>query len=260
MQQFIEYRSDKNSKHLSTIRIQSIAASLRQHGLGILNTTVNYTYQFLAQKFHIFNQFLFDEYIRAHLAREMRWFKKHKNEAGVDNKYPYDRAHKFVKDIRKQGVFDGNKTCLDQMRILITEIGNALGYVRMVRSASMYYCSEAVMFLPELEDLIKFESFTKPGNGTDMDSDSTAANLTSDGEDTSGSGSGSTTGASFASDETQRAAKNVDNVIGKQYSILLYTSCLLSFKIPLIMLYNYHYVYVYLQSSLFYRHPCIEFR
>ena len=96
MQQFIEYRPDRSSKHLSTIRIQSIAASLRQHGLGascsfysrsghflipvffppfsllsagILNTTVNYTYQFLAQKFHNFNQFLFDEYIRAHLAR-----------------------------------------------------------------------------------------------------------------------------------------------------------------------------------------------
>ena len=34
MQQFIEYKSDKNSKHLCTIRIQGIAASIRQHGLG----------------------------------------------------------------------------------------------------------------------------------------------------------------------------------------------------------------------------------
>jgi WASH complex subunit 7 len=207
MQQFIEYRSDKNSKHLSTIRIQSIAASLRQHGLGILNTTVNYTYQFLAQKFHIFNQFLFDEYIRAHLSREMRWFKKHKNEAGVDNRYPYDRAHKFVKDIRKQGVFDGNKTCLDQMRILITEIGNALGYVRMVRSASMYHCSEAVMFLPELEDLIKFESFTKPSETVPAAAEGDASNPSAEAADE--------IHAPFASEETQRAAKNVDDVIGK---------------------------------------------
>jgi hypothetical protein len=42
----------------------SCSASLRQHGLGVLNTTVNFTYQFLAQKFNIFSQFLFDDYIK----------------------------------------------------------------------------------------------------------------------------------------------------------------------------------------------------
>lgn len=113
--------------------------------------------------------------------------------------YPYDRAMKFVKDIRKQGVFDGNKTCLDQMRILITEIGNALGYVRMVRSASMYYCSEAVMFLPEFEDLIKFEKFTSPApvNNNNNENKTEEDNIYS----------------SFASEETIRAAKNVDTVV-----------------------------------------------
>ena len=41
-------------------------------------------------------------------------------------------------------------------------IGNALGYVRMVRSASMFYCSEAVKYLPDFEDIIKFETFAGP--------------------------------------------------------------------------------------------------
>lgn len=163
-QQFVEYRPDKNSKHINTIKIQSIAASLRQHGLGVLNTTVNFTYQFLSQKFSIFSQFLFDDYIRAHLSREYRWYKKNKNSPEVNNKYPYERAMKFVKDIRKLGVNEEKKTFLDQFRTLITEIGNALGYVRMVRSASMYYCSEAVKFLPELDDIIKFEHHAGKGS------------------------------------------------------------------------------------------------
>ena len=57
--------------------------------------------------------------------------------------------------------------------------GNALGYVRMVRSASMYYCSEAVKYLPEFEDIINFKdhagkgvkvSSTEDGNaGIDID-------------------------------------------------------------------------------------------
>jgi WASH complex subunit 7 len=195
MQQFVEFRPDKASKHLNTIKIQSIAASIRQHGLGVLNTTVNFTYQFLAQKFHIFSQFLFDDYIRAHLSREHRWFKKHKNEQEINNMYPYDHALKFVRDIRKLGVNDSGKTFLDQFRILITEIGNALGYVRMVRSASMYFCSEAVKFLPEIDNIVKFEPLA--GNGIQASEEN---------------GQSSASGANF-NEETVRAAKNLDEVI-----------------------------------------------
>jgi WASH complex subunit 7 len=54
-------------------------------------------------------------------------------------------------------VNEQGKSFLDQFRILITEIGNALGYVRMVRSASMYFCSEAVKFLPDIDKIISFE-------------------------------------------------------------------------------------------------------
>jgi WASH complex subunit 7 len=198
MQQFVEYRPDKSSKHLNTIRIQSIAASIRQHGLGVLNTTVNYTYQFLAQKFHIYSQFLFDDYIGAHLGKEHRWFKKHRHDAEVDNMYPYDRAMSFVKDIRKLGVNPNGKSFLDQFRILITEIGNALGYVRMVRSASMYFCSEAVQYLPEFDNVINFAMHSGKDAPPGAEAGSSA--------DTSPIGAG-------LSDETVRAAKNLDSVI-----------------------------------------------
>ena len=198
MQQFIEYRPDKASKHLNTIKIQSIAASIRQHGLGMLNTTVNFTYQFLSSKFHIFSQFLFDDYIKANLSREHRWFKKHKNEEDVNNMYPYDRALKFVKDIKKLGVNEQGKTFLDQFRILISEIGNALGYVRMVRSASMYYCSEAVKFLPEFEDIITFEDYVKGRVERESGGDQPTVEIIE--------------GANLT-DENVNAAKNLDSVI-----------------------------------------------
>ena len=118
--------------------------------LGMLNTTINFTYQFLTKEFEIFTQFLFDENIKGYLAKERRWYKKNKNE--LDFKYPFDRAFKFTKDIRKLGVTESKKkngdggglTYLDQFRLLITHVGNALGYVRMVRSAGMHFCSDAV--------------------------------------------------------------------------------------------------------------------
>jgi WASH complex subunit 7 len=157
MQQFIEFRPENSSKHLNTIKIQNITASIRQHGLGILNTTVNYTYQFLTQKFNIFSEFLFDDTIRSYLSREYNWYKKNRNNKEVNNVYPHERAVKLLRDIKKLGASEGGKSFLDLFRILITEIGNALGYVRMVRSASMNSCSEAVKFIPDLENIVEYE-------------------------------------------------------------------------------------------------------
>ncbi|RHY06900.1 hypothetical protein DYB36_008100 [Aphanomyces astaci] len=93
---FIERRSDKGSRHLNAISIHSIASSIRTHGMGILNTTVNFTYQFLSKKFDIFSQFLFDDYIKSFLKREVRWYKSHKTET-QDHKYPFQRAFDFNK-------------------------------------------------------------------------------------------------------------------------------------------------------------------
>merc|ERR1711871_1207628 len=166
---FVERKSDKGAKHLNTINIQSISNSIRTHGMGMMNTTVNFTYQFLAQKFFTFSQFLFDDYIKSHLSRERRWFKKKRSE--IENMYPYDRAFAFCKDIRKLGVVEG-KSFLDQFRILISHIGNALGYVRMVRSAGMHYCSNAIKFVPDLQNIINFELHAGQGKGAQKSADS----------------------------------------------------------------------------------------
>lgn len=198
---FLERRSDKGSRHLNSINIHSIASSIRTHGMGIMNTTVNFTYQFLTKKFDIFSQFLFDEYIKSYLQREKRWYKKHREDKDVDNKYPYDRAFQFNKDIRKLGVSDSGKTFLDQFRLLITEIGNALGYVRMVRSAGMNYCSNAIKFVPDLNHThFKFEAHA--GEGVQQEVDETTGAVVTP----------AVAGANLST-ETVVAAKNLDSVI-----------------------------------------------
>ena len=40
----------------------------------------------------------------------------------------------------------------------MTEIGNALGYIRMVRSAGMNWVSGAISFVPDIDSIINFES------------------------------------------------------------------------------------------------------
>lgn len=145
---FIEKKSD--SKTLNTINIGHIANSLRTHGAGIMNKTIQSAYIFLRQKFAIFSQFLFDEQIKSPLIKETKYFKDQKDE--LDSKYPFERCQKLNKEIRKLGVSNG-LSYLDHFRSLVTEIGNAMGFVRMVRSGGFSYTSNAIRFIPDLQNI-----------------------------------------------------------------------------------------------------------
>ena len=109
-----------------------------------MNTTVNFTYQFLKKKFFTFSQFLYDDHIKSRLIKDARYFKEIKDK--TDNMYPFERAEKFTKIIRKLGVNKKNESYLDQFRYLITELGNAMGYIRMVRSGGLHCVSNAIRF------------------------------------------------------------------------------------------------------------------
>lgn len=152
---FIEASS--NNKHLNAINIRHIANSIRTHGTGIMSTTVNFTYQFLREKLNVFSQFLHDERIKSRLMKDIQYFRELKNQDNT--KFPYDRAEKFNKGIRKLGV-TSEGSYLDQYRILVSQIGNAMGYVRMIRSGGLHCCSNAIQFIPDLDDIVSFEELS----------------------------------------------------------------------------------------------------
>jgi len=165
---FIEHQSD--SKMLNTIGISTIANSIRTHGTGIMNTTVNFTYQYLRTMFDSFSQFLFDEHIKSPLTKEVRYFHDLQVDAGAKmgkngpisksfyQAYPFDHAERFNKEIRRLGTTAADNgsslTFLDKFRILITQIGNAMGYIRMVRSGGLLAIANAIKYIPvvSLED------------------------------------------------------------------------------------------------------------
>jgi len=161
---FIEHQSE--SKTLNTIGISTIANSIRTHGTGIMNTTVNFTYQYLRTMFDSFSQFLFDEHIKSPLMKEVRFFHDLQVESGEKvtpgapvtksfyQYYPFDRADRFNKEIRKLGTTStesgSSMTFLDKFRILVTQIGNAMGYIRMVRSGGLLAIANAIKYVPVL--------------------------------------------------------------------------------------------------------------
>uniref|UniRef100_A0A665UTQ2 WASH complex subunit 4 n=1 Tax=Echeneis naucrates TaxID=173247 RepID=A0A665UTQ2_ECHNA len=91
------------------------------------------------------------------------------------------KAEKFNRGIRKLGITPDGQSYLDQFRQLISQIGNAMGYVRMIRSGGLHCCSSAIRFVPDLEDIVNFEELVKEEG---------------------------------LSEETQRAASVLDSVLG----------------------------------------------
>lgn len=145
-QMFIEKSSE--NKHLNVLLIRHIANSIKTHGFGIINTAVNFTYQFLKRKLSSFSQFLFEDPIKSRLVKDLKHFRETK-----DGKFSYERADYLVKGVRKMGLTPEGYSFLDRFRILITEIGNALGFVRMLRSGALHCSSNAIAFVPDLDEL-----------------------------------------------------------------------------------------------------------
>jgi WASH complex subunit 7 len=87
--------------------------------------------------------------------QEQRFYKKNKQK--LNNHYPYERAENVARQIKRLGNTKSGMSYLDKFRQLITHIGNALGYVRMIKSASLKDNSNLRKYLPQLINNVKFE-------------------------------------------------------------------------------------------------------
>jgi WASH complex subunit 7 len=80
----------------------------------------------------------------------------------------------------------------------VTCLGLGQGYVRMVRSAGMYFTSEAVRYLPNIEEIVEFEALVGGPKAA---------------EGEGGDNGGSHKGGANLSGETVRAARTLDQVV-----------------------------------------------
>ena len=94
-------------------------------------------------------EFLADESVKSRLLSEQQWMASQKS-------YDFARAMEAQRFLRRLGAARDGLSFLDKLRQVLTQIGNCLGYVRMVRTAgmrSMAHSLEALEASPWLEDL-----------------------------------------------------------------------------------------------------------
>ena len=140
-QVFVERTSE--TKQIKTVGTTQMLQSLRTHGFGFLNSAVNSIYKYMIKLVSMVSEFLHDEYISSPLLVESREFKR-----DPSAKYSFLRAQAMGKLFKGLGSVD-DKSYLDKFREVITMIGNALGYVRLIRTASIKDSSSMINFVPK---------------------------------------------------------------------------------------------------------------
>lgn len=131
--------------------------SIRKHGVGILANVMNQLYKFVKRQILNFcKKFLLDETIKNLLFREAKIYTRDKDK--LNGYYPYEKAYALSRNLR-QLVEDVNY--LDTMRERITQIGNTLGFVRMIKNASLKDNQNLLKFIPSFLSDFKFEDISE---------------------------------------------------------------------------------------------------
>lgn len=115
---------------------------------------------------------------------------------------------------------EDNLSYLDKFRQLISEIGNALGFVRMVRSAAMQQSAAAIQFVPDLAHIPSFKDAVTTGCHTGVTEEASSkaeAKAISDPADVGGEGEegaeDEVKGTKGLSEMTVEAAELLDEVV-----------------------------------------------
>ena len=141
-QQFIELVKD--SSYINIIGVQEILNSLYTHGKGIINTIINIAFQFIARYAGFLVDTVRNDYIKAMLKEEMRFWEE--NKAEINYNYPLERAQNLRQKIISND--ENKKNGLIQKCIkYITQIGNVVALIRCIRTALMDYNSQNVNLL-----------------------------------------------------------------------------------------------------------------
>ena len=72
------------------------------------------------------------------LNRDRKWFKEYTEKEDYPGFYPYERGQHLYNQLKKLGKFEDDTNYLDKFREIITTVGNSLGFIRLIRSASLH--------------------------------------------------------------------------------------------------------------------------
>lgn len=162
---------------LNVFQIKHVVKSLQMHGYGLLNSSVNFTYQVMKRLINLISKQFSDDKLRAILTKEQqiinsnRLLSNEKYSQGTrqQTSFSFERANKMAKTfklnsiniVEDQNMNPTNGIDLDSIRQSITQLGNLLAFIRLLKSGALNCASRFVDYLPDRSDLslLRLEKF-----------------------------------------------------------------------------------------------------
>lgn len=148
--------SSSSGQSLNVLQFKHVAQSIQTHGYGLLDSAINCTYQALKRLVNLFSRQISDERLRASLQKEQQQFQRVQRPS-----MSFEKATRIAKQFRLNAatLADSNagqhQTAidLDSIRQTVTQLGNLLALIRLIKSGALNCASKSVDYLPELDDL-----------------------------------------------------------------------------------------------------------
>lgn len=132
----------RNEETLSTLHVNNV---LRTRGFGMLQPLLEESYSFVENKVHAIARFLGEKGIKARIQRENRLCREHK--VGGVCKYQYQKGALFFEDLQRIKVAGGDRPAIEELCELLTELGNAMAFIRLLRLGALRRSQECASFL-----------------------------------------------------------------------------------------------------------------
>ncbi|XP_058104663.1 uncharacterized protein LOC131248403 isoform X2 [Magnolia sinica] len=156
---FIEKVSiGQSKKSLRIIGVEHFASSVATHGRGIVSAAVSSVLKFLKQKLASLSELLQDNFVKSHLLKEFKFWK---GDRGATNKSGMVEAEELNVTIGKLPLADHELSFLEQLRCIITEMGNVLGFVRSLRAGDSRHTGRISRFIYRPGSITSFGEYSQ---------------------------------------------------------------------------------------------------
>lgn len=133
----------KESSYINIIGVPQIKYSLYKHGKGIINSIINKVFFYISKTIKLLLEIIFfNDYIFSWLKDEKSFWEA--NKATIKYNYPLTRGKKLLQIFLDE---DKKNNFLTKSIQYITQIGNAVAFVRCIRTAVMDYNSQNLNLL-----------------------------------------------------------------------------------------------------------------
>ncbi|KAK9849134.1 hypothetical protein WJX84_004479 [Apatococcus fuscideae] len=142
------------NRHLATLSVAEALDTLRRHGLGAVDAIASHVCSFIFRQVSLLSKVLRGEHLQARLQQELRFTSQLGQAMGQGARepvaYPMHRAELLASDVRRLGLARGNLSYLDFCGVLVSELGNALGLLRLAQQGRLELASTAASGIPGL--------------------------------------------------------------------------------------------------------------